>query len=71
MEKLARDGYDPAYGARPLKREIERQIENSIATGLVNGQFRPGDRIEADVQGEEIVLNVAQPAASVAAQGSA
>jgi ATP-dependent Clp protease ATP-binding subunit ClpC len=71
MEKLARDGYDPAYGARPLKREIERQIENSIATGLVNGQFRRGDRIEADVQGEEIVVNVAQPAASAAAQGSA
>jgi ATP-dependent Clp protease ATP-binding subunit ClpC len=70
-EKLARDGYDPAYGARPLKREIERQIENPLATGLVNGQFRRGDRIEADVQGEEIVLNTVPAAASAAAAAAA
>jgi len=47
-EHLSRIGYDPAYGARPLKRLIQREIENSLALKILEGEFKEGDRIEAD-----------------------
>ncbi len=51
-EKLARDGFDPAYGARPLKRLIQQEIENPLARTILSGAFAPGDTIKVDVQGE-------------------
>jgi ATP-dependent Clp protease ATP-binding subunit ClpB len=51
-EKLARDGYEPAYGARPLKRLIQHEIENPLAKRIVNGAFAPGDHITVDVDGD-------------------
>ncbi|MEA2608243.1 MAG: ATP-dependent Clp protease ATP-binding subunit ClpB, partial [Chloroflexota bacterium] len=45
---IVREGTDPAYGARPLKRTIQRLVENPLARALVSGQFKPGDRITAD-----------------------
>ncbi len=45
---IVREGTDPAYGARPLKRTIQRLVENSLARALVSGQFKPGNRITAD-----------------------
>ncbi len=45
---IVREGTDPAYGARPLKRTIQRLVENQFARALLQGQFRPGDRIVAD-----------------------
>jgi ATP-dependent Clp protease ATP-binding subunit ClpB len=45
---IVREGTDPAYGARPLKRTIQRLVENPLARALVAGQFKPGDRITAD-----------------------
>jgi ATP-dependent Clp protease ATP-binding subunit ClpB len=50
--KLARDGYDPAYGARPLKRLIQQEIENPLARQILSGEFAPGDNIVVDVSGE-------------------
>ncbi|MCC7291127.1 MAG: AAA family ATPase [Phycisphaerales bacterium] len=50
--KLASDGYDPAYGARPLKRLIQQEIENPLARRMLAGEFAPGDRIELDVAGD-------------------
>ncbi len=47
-EYLARIGYDPAYGARPLKRLIQREIENTLALKILEGEFTEGDKIEAD-----------------------
>jgi len=47
-EHLSRLGYDPAYGARPLKRLIQREIENILALKILEGEFKEGDRIEAD-----------------------
>jgi len=46
---LAEVGYDPVYGARPLKRVIQREVENPIATKLLEGEFVPGDTIEVSV----------------------
>ena len=45
---IVHDGTDAAYGARPLKRTIQRLVENPLARALVGGEFRPGDRIVAD-----------------------
>ncbi len=50
--KLARDGYDPTYGARPLKRLIQQEIENPLARRILSGGFAPGDDITVDVSGE-------------------
>ena len=46
---LAEEGYDPAYGARPLKRVIQQRIENPIATKILGGDFADGDTIQIDV----------------------
>ena len=48
-QHLASTGYDPAYGARPLKRLIQRDIENPLALKLLDGSFSDGDTIEVDV----------------------
>src|SRR5690625_7665691 len=45
MEKLAEAGFDPVYGARPLKRAIQQQIENPLAQEILQGRFAPGDKI--------------------------
>jgi ATP-dependent Clp protease ATP-binding subunit ClpB len=45
---IVREGTDPAFGARPLKRTIQRLVENPLARALVAGDFRPGDRVTAD-----------------------
>jgi ATP-dependent Clp protease ATP-binding subunit ClpB len=53
---LAELGYDPMFGARPLKRVIQREIENPIATKLLESEFLPGDRILVDVANERLVF---------------
>ena len=45
---IAREGHDPTFGARPLKRTIQRLVENPFARALLQGQFRPGDTVAAD-----------------------
>jgi ATP-dependent Clp protease ATP-binding subunit ClpB len=45
---VAREGTDPAFGARPLRRTIQRLVENPLARGLLQGTFRPGDRVTVD-----------------------
>jgi ATP-dependent Clp protease ATP-binding subunit ClpB len=65
-ELLAREGFDPVYGARPLKRAIQRLIQDPLSRRLLAGEFQDGDRIHAEVQGSEIVLERA-PAAEAAA----
>ena len=45
---IAREGHDPVYGARPLKRTIQRLVENPFARALIDGRFQPGDHVLAD-----------------------
>jgi ATP-dependent Clp protease ATP-binding subunit ClpB len=52
LDLLAEAGYDPVYGARPLKRAIQQQVENPLAQQLLQGRFGPGDRIQGVVDGE-------------------
>jgi ATP-dependent Clp protease ATP-binding subunit ClpB len=64
LDDAARDllgeaGFDPVYGARPLKRAIQQQIENPLAQRILKGEFAPGDRIGATVRDGQIVFNKA------------
>ncbi|WP_295515442.1 ATP-dependent chaperone ClpB [uncultured Pseudomonas sp.] len=56
LDKLVAVGYDPVYGARPLKRAIQRWIENPLAQRILSGAFAPGSRIQGRVEGDEIVF---------------
>ena len=56
---IATDGYDPAFGARPLKRAIQRLLQNPLALALLEGRFKDGDAITAKVEGDQIVFEVA------------
>jgi ATP-dependent Clp protease ATP-binding subunit ClpB len=60
LDWLARSGYDPMYGARPLKRVIQREIENELSLKMLEGQFQDGDRIVIDVDGDELVFKKEQ-----------
>jgi ATP-dependent Clp protease ATP-binding subunit ClpB len=64
-ERLAEAGYDPIYGARPLKRAIQQQLENPLAQQILNGSFGPGDTISVSVgaDGLEFVKGDAAAAA--------
>ncbi|BBO69955.1 chaperone protein ClpB [Desulfosarcina alkanivorans] len=53
---IARQGYDPVYGARPLKRVIQRQIENPLAMEILEGNIREGTRLSAEAEGDRIVF---------------
>ncbi len=55
-EMLVTMGYDPAYGARPLKRTIQREILNPLAMKILEGQFKEGDTVQADVEGGRLVF---------------
>ena len=54
---LARDGYDPVYGARPLKRAIQRSLLDPLSLEILAGKFREGDTIAADAKGGKIVFS--------------
>ncbi|WP_438283310.1 ATP-dependent chaperone ClpB [Pseudomonas alabamensis] len=56
LDKLIAVGYDPVYGARPLKRAIQRWIENPLAQLILSGQFLPGAEITARVENDEIAF---------------
>jgi ATP-dependent Clp protease ATP-binding subunit ClpB len=51
---LAREGFDPAFGARPLKRVIQRRIEDFVALAVLEGRYRDGDTITVDAQGDTL-----------------
>ncbi len=55
-EKLAVDGFDPIFGARPLKRTVETQVENVLAQKLIAGEFSKGDTVLVDVQEGNVVF---------------
>jgi ATP-dependent Clp protease ATP-binding subunit ClpA len=53
-DKIVSDGYTPIYGARPLKREIERQIENPLSLKVIGNEFKNGDKIEVFLKNGKI-----------------
>ena len=66
-ELLAEEGWDPAYGARPLKRAIQRLVENPLALELLEARFAEGDTVLVDAEEGELVFvraETAEPAAA-------
>jgi ATP-dependent Clp protease ATP-binding subunit ClpB len=58
---VVREGYDPMYGARPLKRTIQRRVLDPLAMRVLEGQFREGDRVTVDVGDNGLVFEKQQP----------
>jgi ATP-dependent Clp protease ATP-binding subunit ClpA len=65
---LAKEGYDPVYGARPLRRVIERQVENPLSSKLLRGELKEGDTIKVDLnkEGKELTFKTKAAAKSAA-----
>ncbi|CCQ12277.1 ClpB protein [Pseudoalteromonas luteoviolacea B = ATCC 29581] len=56
LDKIAASGFDPVFGARPLKRAVQQYVENPLAQHLLSGAFVPGDKIKVDVEDDRIVF---------------
>ncbi len=63
---LAQRGFDPLYGARPLKRVIQRELQDPLALALLQGDFGAGDTVQVNLHGEELTFSRAQELALVA-----
>lgn len=66
LDHLAVSGFDPVYGARPLRRAIQQLIENPLAEALLAGQFESGDTVEAVVEADGIAFRAAQSVSEAA-----
>jgi ATP-dependent Clp protease ATP-binding subunit ClpA len=64
---LAEKGYDPVYGARPLKRTIQRLIQDPLAVKILAAEFKEGDTVSVDVDDDELCFSHGHPAASAEA----
>jgi ATP-dependent Clp protease ATP-binding subunit ClpB len=65
LDRLAEAGFDPVYGARPLKRAVQHELENPLAQALLAGRFRPGDTIRVEVAGDGLSFDaIARPSAA-------
>ncbi len=73
-ELLAKKGYDPQLGARPLRRTIQRMVEDQLSEKLLSKDFRVGETVVADADGDEVVLTVVEgfepPPIELAGMGS-
>lgn len=56
LDYLANVGFDPVYGARPLKRTIQRELETTVAQGILRGEYFDGDTIMVDLENEKIII---------------
>ena len=56
MSLIAEKGYDPVYGARPLKRVIQQMIENPLSMEILKGKVADGARLSAEVEGDRLVF---------------
>ena len=65
-DQLGKLGYDPVYGARPLKRVIQRHLVDPLARGLLQGRYSSGDRVLVDVADGELIFALAEPVSAPA-----
>ena len=68
--KLIEKGYDPQYGARPMRRAVERYLEDPFAEELLRGNVKGGDVVHVGVNNGKLVFTAAAPAGSEAASAS-
>jgi ATP-dependent Clp protease ATP-binding subunit ClpA len=63
LDWIGEKGYDPVFGARPLRRVIQNELEDRLSEALLEERFAAGDTVKIDVQNDEVVLtNVSEPA---------
>ena len=62
---LAKEGYDPVYGARPLRRAVQRHLENPLSKGILAGEFTPEDHVVVDAGESGLALSKAAAAQPV------
>jgi len=67
LDLLAVEGYDPVYGARPLKRVLQRRVQDPIAMAILEGRFHEGDTVRVTVRDGEVAIVAAQPTAAMGA----
>jgi ATP-dependent Clp protease ATP-binding subunit ClpB len=53
---LAKEGFDPVFGARPLKRTLQRRVQDPLALKLLEGEIQPGDTVRVDARGDELTF---------------
>jgi ATP-dependent Clp protease ATP-binding subunit ClpB len=70
MQVIGNEGYDPTYGARPLKRVIQRRIQDPLAMALLDGKFGEGDTVVVDAEDGNLVLRKAGSREPVAVTAS-
>jgi ATP-dependent Clp protease ATP-binding subunit ClpC len=68
VELIAEEGFDPEFGARPLRRTIQRRVDNELSRMVLSGSLEPGDRVVVSVEEERLTFDVLQGAATVAAE---
>jgi ATP-dependent Clp protease ATP-binding subunit ClpB len=61
IDALAAEGYDPTYGARPLKRVIQRRLQDPIAMAILEGKFNEGDSVDVDASDGQITITRGEP----------
>ncbi len=61
LDKLAKDGYDPLYGARPLRRVIQRQIEDALSEEVIAGKLKAGDTLLGRMKDDKLVFEAVSP----------
>ena len=61
---LSKEGYDPIYGARPLRRVIERHVENPLSSKMLRGELKEGDMVKVDLgkEKDELTFKIKTPA---------
>jgi ATP-dependent Clp protease ATP-binding subunit ClpB len=64
LDRLGEAGFDPVYGARPLKRAIQQQLENPLAKRILGGDIGPGDTVRVDVEGDRLAFHRERRAAA-------
>ncbi|HEX2702115.1 MAG TPA: AAA family ATPase, partial [Solirubrobacteraceae bacterium] len=64
VDSIAEEGYDPTYGARPLKRVIQRRLQDPIAMAILEGRFTEGDLVEVDAKDGQITIGRVEPSTS-------
>ena len=70
VEFLIDKGYDPNYGARPMRRAVEKYLEDPLAEELLRGNIKQGDTLNVHAAGEQLAFKLAQPEQSEPANGS-
>ena len=56
LQRWPKSGFDPAYGARPLKRAIQKRLENPLASEILSGRYQSGDVIRVEMKGKDVVF---------------